>query len=115
MPGSRTRPGTSATTTTLRRATVNRTQLGVVVIDATVPTAPKPTTYLTSISMLDPWESLKVNERRQLLGGTQATGGSGGNALDIYDISGDCRNPQLISSTQIGTVANGDADVLPAG
>ncbi len=96
-------------------ATVNRTQQGVVVIDASVPTAPKPTAYLTSISMLDPWESLKVNERRQLLGGTQATGGSGGPGLDLYDISGDCRNPQLISSTQIGTVANGDADVLPVG
>ena len=96
-------------------ATGNRTQVGVVVIDASNPAAPKPTTYLTSVSMLDPWESLKVNERRQLLGGTQATNGSGGPALDLYDISGDCRNPQLLSSVAVGTVANGDADALPVG
>ncbi len=98
-------------------ATANRnpTTLGTVVIDAGNPAAPKPTTYLQSISMLDPWESLKVNERRQLLGATQATNGSGGPGLDIYDLSGDCRFPQLLSSVQIGTVANGDADQLPVG
>jgi hypothetical protein len=96
-------------------STDNRQHLGVVVIDATVPTAPQPTAYLTSVAMLDPWESLKVNERRQLLGGTQATGGSGGPGLDLYDIGGDCRNPQLLSSVNIGTVANGDADALPPG
>ena len=96
-------------------ATANRTQLGTVVLDLSNPAAPKPTGYLTSIAMLDPWESLKVNERRQLLGGTQATNGSGGNGLDLYDISGDCRSPQLLSSVKIGTVENGDAAVLPAG
>jgi hypothetical protein len=96
-------------------STANRTEQGVIVIDATNPAAPRSTANLTSISMLDPWESLKVNERRQLLGGTQATNGSGGPALDLYDISGDCRNPQLLSSVQIGTVANGDADALPVG
>ena len=96
-------------------ATANRTQVGTVVIDASDPANPKPTAYLTSVSMLDPWESLKVNERRQLLGATEATNGRGGNALDLYDLSGDCRNPQLLSSVAIGTVGNGDADALPVG
>ena len=37
--------------------------------------------------MLDPWESLKVNERRQLLGADNGQNGGGGPEIDIYDIS----------------------------
>jgi hypothetical protein len=85
--------------------TVDRTHLGVVTIDATDPRTPVPTAYLTSTSMLDPWESLKVNERRQLLGAVSATNGDGGPEIDLYDISGDCRNPQLLSSFSVGTPA----------
>src|SRR5258708_15146654 len=47
-------------------STANRTHVGVPVIDITNATNPTPTGYLQTISMLDPWESLKVNERRQL-------------------------------------------------
>src|SRR5690242_10603956 len=43
-----------------------RTNLGVRVIDITNPSAPVNTAYLQTTSMLDPWESLKINERRQL-------------------------------------------------
>src|SRR4051812_20236625 len=82
--------------------TANRTQLGVVVIDATNPAAPAMSTSLSSASMLDPWESLKVNERRQILGGVSAAGGNGGPQVDLYDISGDCRKPQLLSSVSVG-------------
>jgi hypothetical protein len=96
-------------------STVNRTQPGTVVIDATDPTKPHPTTYLTSRAMLDPWESLKVNPNRQVLGGTEATNAVGTNVLELYDLSGDCRFPQLLTSTAVGTVANGDADALPTG
>src|SRR4051794_12841716 len=45
-----------------------RTNTGVRVIDITDPTKPVNTAYLQTTSMLDPWESLKVNERRKLLG-----------------------------------------------
>ena len=83
-------------------ATVNRTQLGVVVIDATTPTAPQMTMSLTSTSMIDPWESLKVNERRQMLGGVNALNGNGGPQIDLYDISGDCRFPQQITGNSVG-------------
>ncbi len=51
--------------------------------------------------MLDPWESLKVNERRQLLGADNGADGGGGPEIDIYDVSGDCRHPQLLASTAI--------------
>src|ERR1700720_2613984 len=96
-------------------STVNRTHLGVVTVDLTNSSVPAPTTYLTSVGMLDPWESLKVNPNRQLLGATQATNGRGGPVLDLYDLSGDCRNPQLLASVAIGSTQNGDAGALPQG
>ena len=82
--------------------TADRTHLGVPVIDVTDRTNPTPTAYLTTISMLDPWESLKVNDRRQLLGAVNAHGGAGGSEIDIYDLSGDCRFPQLLASVAVG-------------
>jgi hypothetical protein len=83
-------------------STANRTHLGVPVIDITEPSAPTPTGYLTTISMLDPWESLKVNERRRLLAADNGHNGGGGPEVDIYDISGDCRSPQLLASVAVG-------------
>jgi hypothetical protein len=79
----------------------------VVTIDRTDPTKPAATAYLTTTGMNDPWESLKVNERRQLLGAVNALNGNGGPELDLYDISGDCRQPQLLSSFAVNTGANG--------
>jgi hypothetical protein len=79
-----------------------RRQFGVPVLDLTNPRAPKPTAFLTTSSMLDPWESLKVNERRQLLGADNGQNGGGGPEVDIYDLSGDCRFPQLITSVAVG-------------
>src|SRR6266404_9011888 len=83
-------------------STANRTHLGVPVLDVSEPDAPTPTGYLTTTSMLDPWESLKVNERRQLLGADNGQNGGGGPEVDIYDISQDCRFPQLIASVAVG-------------
>src|SRR5262245_46222218 len=57
--------------------------------------------------MLDPWESLKVNERRQLLGADNGQNGGGGPEIDIYDVSQDCRFPQLLASTKVGTGTDG--------
>ena len=87
--------------------TANRTQTGAVVIDATNAQSPTPTTFLTTTAMVDPWESLKVNERRQLLGGVNALNGNGGPEIDLYDISGDCRFPQLLTGAQVGTGTDG--------
>jgi hypothetical protein len=88
-------------------ATANRTHVGVVTVDTTTSTNPTPTTYLATTSMIDPWESLKVNERRQLLAGVNALNGNGGPEIDIYDLSGDCRSPQLLASFAVGTGADG--------
>jgi hypothetical protein len=83
-------------------ATANRTQRGTRALDITNLASPTHTMSLTTPSMLDPWESLKVNERRQLLGADNGQNGGGGPELDLYDISGDCRNPQLLSVTAVG-------------
>src|SRR5438445_3980880 len=83
-----------------------RTHLGVPVIDITDPTSPTPTGYLQTTSMLDPWESLKVNERRQLLGADNGQNGGivgGGPEVDVYDLSVGCTNPQLLASRPVGT------------
>jgi hypothetical protein len=75
---------------------------GVAVVDITDSSKPVFTASLTTPAMLDPWESLRVNPRRQVLAadfGPGAPMGSGGPELDLYDLSGDCRHPQLISST----------------
>jgi hypothetical protein len=92
--------------------TVGRTHVGVPVIDMTDNTNPTPTGYLATISMLDPWESLKVNERRKLLAADNGHNGGAGPEVDIYDLSGDCRFPQLLASVAVGTAAGG-GDVAP--
>jgi hypothetical protein len=95
--------------------TANRTHLGTVVVDATDPRSPNATAYLTSVSMMDPWESLRVHVPRQILLGENGTNAAGGPELDVYDISDDCRNPQLLASVATGTSGNGDASALPSG
>ena len=85
-----------------------RANFGVRAIDISNPTNPYTTAYLTSISMLDPWESLKTNQRRQLLAAVNAQNGAGGPEIDIYDVSGDCRYPQLLASTALPS-----PDVVP--
>jgi hypothetical protein len=96
-------------------ATTGRTQLGTVVLDVTRAATPIPTEYLTTVSMLDPWESLRTNARRQILGAESAKNGKGGPEFDVYDLTLDCRYPQLLSSIAMGTASNGDAAALPSG
>src|SRR4051794_8926061 len=83
-----------------------RQAVGVRVIDISDPTKPVNTAYLQTSAMLDPWESLKVNQRRQVLGGVNAQNGglntaNGGPEIDIYDVDGDCRFPQLLTSSPV--------------
>jgi hypothetical protein len=83
-------------------STVNRTAQGVVTINVANSAAPVKTANLDTIGMFDPWESLKVNERRQLLGAVNALNGNGGPEIDLYDLSANCAQPQLLSSTKVG-------------
>jgi hypothetical protein len=70
---------------------------GVVVLDASDPRNPQVTDYLTTPAMLNPHESLKVHQKRQLLAGVERDGPG----FAIYDVSGDCRHPVLKASIDV--------------
>jgi hypothetical protein len=89
-------------------ATANRTQQGVVVVDVSNSAKPTPTMSLSTPGMFDPWESLKVNERRQLLGAVNALNGNGGPEIDLYDLSAGCARPQLLASAAVGLATSDD-------
>jgi hypothetical protein len=80
---------------------------GVPVIDITDRSKPLRITSLTTPSMTDPWESLRISTRRQILIADNGQNGGGGPEVDIYDVSGDCRSPQLMSTMAIGTGTDG--------
>ena len=72
---------------------------GVQVIDASDPKQPKLTTTLVTPAMTEPWESLKVHERRGLLAAVQV--GPAFNPptfFGVYDVKSDCTAPRLLST-----------------
>ena len=70
---------------------------GVVVVDASDPRRPRPTTYLDDPVFLDPHETLKANQRRKLIAGSRrdSTG------FAVYDASADCARPVLKGSIDL--------------
>src|SRR4051812_34878397 len=71
---------------------------GVVVIDVSDPTNPRPTAYLDDTPAgLDPHENLKVHPGRKLLSAAQFQGPN----FAVYDLSQDCAHPKLASSITI--------------
>ena len=67
---------------------------GVQVIDVTDPRNPLFATNLTSPAMLaGPWESLKTNEKRGLLGGVAVGPLVGAAFFDVYDLNSNCAAP----------------------
>lgn len=71
---------------------------GVVVLDMSDPSRPEQTALLTTPGMLAPHESLNLNRRRGLLAAEVGNGLTLPGSVDIYDISQDCRYPQLLST-----------------
>ncbi len=88
---------------------------GTVVMDVSDSANPQPVNYLTSTSMIDPWESLKVNPDRRLLGSINARNGSGGPEFDFYDLAGDCTQPKLLFSGALGTSLGHGGNFAPDG
>ena len=89
---------------------------GTQVINVSDPAHPVRTANLDTPAMDGPWESLKVNQPRGLLGAVGGFGSDGDGPLyfDVYDVKTDCAHPKLLSSTAtdlpIGHEGNWSAD-----
>lgn len=77
-------------------------QLGVTVMDMSDPTQPVKTASLVTPAMLSPHESLVVSQEGGVLAAVMGNPAAGPGIVDIYDVSQDCRNPVLKSSTPLG-------------
>ena len=78
------------------------TEPGIFVLDMTDPANPVRTAFLPTYAGSTPHESLRLNETRGLLA---AVGGSPATQLgivDVWDVSQDCRQPVLKSSSPLG-------------
>ena len=80
--------------------------VGVAVLDMSNPSRPRRTASLTTPAMLTPHESLLVNARRGLLAAVSGNLVTEPGILDVYDVSKDCRQPVLASSTPFGVLGH---------
>ena len=88
---------------------------GVVVVDVSDPANPARATSLSTTGMIDPWESLKVNEQRELLAAVDSRNGNGSAAFDVYEIATDCKQPTLLFSGAVGTAIGHAGNWAPDG
>ena len=84
---------------------------GTQVLDVADGAQPFPTTRLETPAMLDPWESLRANAKRKLL----VADSNNNTFLDVYGISGDCRQPRLLSSTDMAPAKGHEGWFSPDG
>ena len=79
---------------------------GVFVLDMKNPSHPVRTATLTTPSMLSPHESLSFNAKRGLLAAGMGNPTTYPGVVNIYDLTGDCRHPQLRSSLPLGILGH---------
>jgi hypothetical protein len=75
---------------------------GVNVLDMSNPSQPVKTASLVSPAMLSPHESLVLSQEAGILAAVLGNPATGPGVVDVYDISQDCRQPVLKSSTPLG-------------
>jgi hypothetical protein len=90
-------------------ANLNKDGLGVFVLDMSNPAKPVKTANLTTPAMLTPHESLQLNQKRGLLVAVAGNAVTEPGVVDVYDLTQDCRNPQLQSSTPFGVLGHESA------
>ena len=79
---------------------------GVVVLDMSNPRKPVQTALLSTPAMVTPHESLRLNQRRGLLVAVAGLPVALPGELDVYDVSKDCRTPELLSTTPTGLLGH---------
>jgi hypothetical protein len=88
--------------------------VGVNVIDMTDPAHPAFMEHLITPAMMSPHESLIISESRGLLVAVLGNPAFGPGVVDVYDVSQDCRNPQLQSVAPLGTFGH-ESGISPDG
>ncbi len=79
---------------------------GVYVMDMSDPAHPVRTAILSTPAMQSPHESLSLNQARGLLAADLGNPFAYPGWVDIYDVSKDCRHPQLDSSLPVGVLGH---------
>ncbi len=79
---------------------------GVHVLDMSDPHRPIETARLVTPAMQSPHESLALNPLRGLLAAGMGSPATAPGIVDIYDVSQDCRQPVLKSSTPLGILGH---------
>jgi hypothetical protein len=87
---------------------------GVNVVDMADPTKPAVTARLLTPAMDTPHESLVVSQTRGLIAAVAGNLTTNVGQIDIYDISKDCRQPELRSSTPMGFLGH-ESGISPDG
>jgi hypothetical protein len=87
---------------------------GVNVLDMSDPTRPVLTARLTTPAMLSPHESLVVSQQAGVLAAVLGNPALYPGIVDVYDLSADCRYPQLRSSTLSGFLGH-ESGMAPDG
>lgn len=87
---------------------------GVNVMDMSDPSNPTLSTRLVTPAMLTPHESLRLNQERGLLVAVAGNLSTAPGIVDIYDVTQDCLNPQLQSSSLVGILGH-ESGMAPDG
>jgi hypothetical protein len=90
-------------------ANLTKDGLGVFVLDMSNPAKPVKTANLVTPAMLTPHESLQLNQKRGLLVAVAGNAVTEPGVVDVYDLTQDCRNPQLQSSSPFGILGHESA------
>jgi hypothetical protein len=85
---------------------LDSSSLGVAVLDMADPANPVQTATLTDPAMLSPHESLNLNAKRGLLAAVSGNPSTYPGWVSIYDVSQDCRNPELQSSAPLARLGH---------
>jgi hypothetical protein len=87
---------------------------GVNVLDMGDPANPKLTERLVTPAMLTPHESLVLSKKRGILAAVAGNPAFAPGIVDVYDISEDCRHPELRSSSPVGVFGH-ESGMAPDG
>ncbi len=87
---------------------------GVAVLDMSNPAKPVRTAVLATFAMRTPHESLRLNAKRGLLVAVAGSPVTQVGVVDVYDVSQDCRQPVLRSTTPLGVLGH-EGGISPDG